>query len=307
MKRTTIFLAALAVIGAVWAGVGARAETIMPSQDQAPPAPTRVESVVRTRLADGSYVESSRSTTTARMLAPNVTEKITDVVEPDARGQKQTMLRAREVTTRDATGEHVQILEERRDPSGQFGVERDVTATTVRAANGSLQTHQIEKTRDVNGNIMPSKEVDETVVTRSPSEKLITRNVRAFNHIEGQFGPSAQESETVRRDGDTTHIERIVRTPSGSTWTVSGKTETTETRERNGSIQRTTIEQGQSLYAARTAANTEPLVPLRKIVEHETRQADGTTVTEREFYRRNVNGDWQLEKKPVPFRGEKSP
>jgi hypothetical protein len=305
MKHTTILLPALAVIGVVWAGVGAKAETIPQSQDQVATAPTRAESVVRTRLADGSYIESSRSTTTTRTLAPNVTEKITDVVELDVHGQKQTMLRTREVITKDATGEHVQLVKERRDPSGRFGVERDVTATTVRAADGSLQTHQIEKTRDVNGNIIPSKEVDEMVVTQSPTEKLITRKVGAFSHVEGRFGLSAQESETVRLEGDTTHIERIVRTPSGSTWTVSGKTETTEKRAPDGSIQRVTIEQGPGLYTTRTGTDTEPLVPLRKIVERETRQTDGTTVTEREFYRRNVNGEWQREVQPTPFRGEK--
>jgi len=302
-------LVGLVVTGALCAGIGARAQTVPQSGDEeeATPTPTRVESVVRTRLADGGYVESSRSTTTTRMLAPNVTEKTTDVVEPDVHGQKQTMLRTREVITKDATGEHVQLLEERRDPSGRFGIERDVTATTVRSANGSLQTRQIEKTRDVNGNIVPSKEVDETVVVRSPTEKLITRNVRAFSHIEGRFGPSAQESETVRSDGDITHIERVVRTLSGTTWTVSGKTETTETRAPDSSIQRTTIEQSPGLYTTRTGAGTEPLMPLRKIVEQETRQKDGTTVIEREFYRRNVNGEWQREVQPAPFHGEKSP
>lgn len=307
MKHITVVLVGLAVTGVLCAGIGARAQTVpQPRNEGATSTPTHVESVLRTRLADGGYVESSRSTTTTRMLTPNVTEKITDVVEPDVHGKKQTMLRTREVITKDATGEHVQLLKERRDPSGRFGVERDVTATTVRAADGSLQTHQIEKTRDVNGNIIPSKEVDETVVTQSPTEKLITRKVGAFNHIEGRFGPSAQESEIVRREGDTTHIERIVRTPSGSTWNVSGKTEMTETRAPDGSIQRVTIEQG-PVHTTRTGTYTEPLVPLRKIVEHETRQADGTTVAEREFYRRNVNGEWQREVQPVPFRGEKAP
>ena len=307
MKRITVVLVGLAVIGALCADIGARAQTVPQSGDEgATTAPTRVESVVRTRLADGSYVESSRSTTTTRMLAPNVTEKTTDVVEPDVHGQKQTMLRTREVITKDATGEHVQLLKERRDNSGRFGVDRDVTATTVRTAGGSSQTHQVEKTRDVNGNIIPSKEMDETVVMRSPTEKLITRKVQAFSHIEGRFGPSAQESEAIRREGDTTHIERIVRTPSGSTWTVSSKTETTETRVPDGSIRRVTIEQGPGLYTTRTGTDTEPLVPLRKIVEHETRQANDTTVTEREFYRRNVNGEWQREVQPAPFLGEKS-
>jgi hypothetical protein len=136
---------------------------------------------------------------------------------------------------------------------------------------------------------------------------LITRKVQAFNHIEGRFGPSAQESETVRSEGDATHVERVIRTLSGTTWTVSSKTETTETRAPDGSIQRVTIEQGPGLYTTRTGADTEPLVPLRKIVERETRQANDTTVTEREFYRHNVNGEWQREVQPVPFRGEKAP
>jgi len=299
-------LVGLAVTGALCAGVGAKAQTApQPADNGVTGTPTRVESVVRTRFADGSYIESSRSTTTTRMLAPDVTEKITEVAEPDVHGQKQTMSRTKEVITKDATGEHVQLLEERRDASGRFGVERDVTATTVRAADGSLQTHQIEKTRDVNGNITPSKEMDETVVMRSPTEKSITRKVQAVSHIDGRFGPSAQESETVRREGDTTHIERIVRTPSGSAWTVSDKTETTETRAADGSIQRITIEQVPSLYTTSTAANAEPLVPLQKIVEQETRQKDGTTVTNREFYRRNVNGEWQREVQPAPFHSEK--
>jgi len=298
-------LVGFAVIGVVWAGVGLNAETIPQKQDQATTAPTRVESVVRTLLADGSYAESSRSTTTTRMLASNVTEKITDVVEPDVRGQKQTMQRTREVITKDATGEHVQLVKERQGHNGQFSVERDVTATIVHAADGSLQTHQVEKTRDVNGNVMPNKEVDETVVMRSPTEKLITRKTRAFSHIEGQFGPSAEENEIVRQDGDTTHIERTVRTLSGATWTVSGKTETTETRAQDGSIQRTTIEQGPGLYTTRTGSSAEPLAPLRKIVEREKQQTNGVTVTDREFYRRNVNGEWQREIQPAPFRGGK--
>jgi hypothetical protein len=86
---------------------------------------------------------------------------------------------------------------------------------------------------------------------------------------------------------------------------VSDKTETTETRAADGSIQRITIEQVPSLYTTSTAANAEPLVPLQKIVEQETRQKDGTTVTNREFYRRNVNGEWQREVQPAPFHSEK--
>jgi hypothetical protein len=301
MKRT-IILPVLVVVGVVWAGVG-----ITQAQDQTTSTPTRVESVAQTRLADGSYVESSRSTTTTRVVAPNMTEKITEVVEPNVYGQKQTTLRTREVITKDATGEHVQSVEERRDPSGRFVVERQVMATTVTIAGGTRQTHRVEKAADVNGTMAPSKEVDETVVTRSPTEKLITRNVQAVSHIDGRFGPSAQESETVRREGDTTRIERVVRTPQGSTWTVSGKADTTETRAADGSIQRVTIEQGPSLHATRSAMNTEPLTPLRKIVERETQQTDGTTVIKRELYRSNVNGEWQRENEPAPFRGTKSP
>ena len=77
---------------------------------------------------------------------------------------------------------------------------------------------------------------------------------------------------------------------------MSSRTTTTETTAPDGSVTRETIEQGRSIYSEKTGdALQEPLVPQRKVVEHEVRQPDGTKVLQRDVFHRDVNGDWKPE------------
>jgi hypothetical protein len=182
-----------------------------------------------------------------------------------------------------------------RNSSGQLVLDSVAETAAGRDADGGTNTTRVEKTVDVNGKSVVNKQQEQTVVEQGPNQNVTTAKTTSVNHLTGQLEVTAETTTSTRTDGDAKHIETVVRTPGRTGWQVSGRTTTTETNAPDGSVNRETVVQGRSLFSTHTGDDMEPIVPQRKIVEHETRQADGTVTTQRDAFRRDVNGDWKPE------------
>ena len=147
--------------------------------------------------------------------------------------------------------------------------------------------------------------IGEGSVTVTPDYARLSSGVsttaKTVNHLDGNVGVDYREIATVRTEGTTTRTEALRQKPAGAGWENDGRTVSTQTRSADGTIQRETIVEERSLYA-RQGGRTEygELVPQTKTVDREVRQPDGTVVIQRDFYRRDVNGDW----KPTTFSTE---
>jgi hypothetical protein len=118
----------------------------------------------------------------------------------------------------------------------------------------------------------------------------------AADHLTGKLAVTAEETTSITTQGGKKQIESEIRTPGRTGWELSGRTTTTETTAPDGSVSRETIENGRSISSTKTGNELlEPLVPQRKIVEHEVHQSDGTTIMQRDVFHRDVNGDWKPE------------
>jgi hypothetical protein len=256
----------------------------------------RTESVTRARLNDGSYFDWQQSTTTRKELSPGNIVSSTDVVDKDRQGQGRVSRHTDETVRKSATGETDQTKVYTRNSSGQLVLNGVVDATTVKEGNGAVSTTRVEKTTDINGNLMVQKQVDEVAIDRGPNEKVITAKTKTVDHLSGQLAVTAEQTTSITTQGGTRQIESEVRTPGRNGWEVSARTTTTEVKAPDGSVSRETIEQGRSLFSSKTDnAMMEPLVPQRKIVEHEVHKPDGTIVLQRDVFHRDVNGDWKAE------------
>ena len=239
----------------------------------------RTESVTRARLNDGSYFDWQRSTTVTKELSPDNTVSSTDVVEKDRQGQDRVSRHTDETVRKSATGQTDQTKVYTRNSSGQLVLDRVVDATTIKEGKGALNTTRIERTADINGNLALQKQVEETIVDRGPNEKVITSKTKTVDHLGGQLAVTAEETTSITTQGGTRQVESVVRTPGRAGWVVSGFTTTTEVKAPDGSVSRETIEQGRSGYSSKIDNElSETIVPQRKIVEHEIRKPDGTTV-----------------------------
>jgi hypothetical protein len=246
-------------------------------------------------LSDGAYLESQRSTSVTRKLSANVTETSREIVEKDRQGADHLNRRETERVTQTADGKQRSLSAFRRNSSGQLILDREVTTFTSKKPDGTTSTVQTEKQVDVNGKLVPKQETEEVVTLGSPTEKRITTSTKLYD----RFGNAAavEETATVRTEGNATTTERIISKPRAGSLAVTARIVTTEKRGADGSVQRETIEHGESLDSIYRPAPTGELQPKRKIVESEARKPDGTTVLQREVFRRDVNGDW----KPVTY------
>lgn len=256
----------------------------------------RTESVTRVRLNDGSYYDWQRTTTVKKEVAPGVTEISRDVVEQDRQGGDRTAQRTVETAVKTGTGEKSETKAYTRNSSGQLVLDRVIDATTVKEPGGKANTTRVEQVPDVNGNLVVKKQSEEVTTEQGPNATVTTARTRSANHLTGQLDVTEESTTSTRTDGAAKQIETVVRKPGRTGWEVTGRTTTTETTAPDGSASRETIEQGRSLYSTYTGNQMlEPLVPQRKIVERETRQANGAVVVQRDAFRRDVNGDWKSE------------
>ncbi len=274
--------------------------TIETKQTKIDATTTRSESVMSTRLNDGSSFDFRETTATTKQPSPNTTETVIDVVERDRQGGERPTRRVTAETIKTGTSERSETSTYRRDSSGKLVLDGGVTSTTTKNPDGSLSTISTEKRADVGGTLRPEKQIDQTITERGPNEKQVVSRIMTVSHMDGSFGVSSREMATIRTEGNTTSTETTIQKPSGASWQDTGKIVTKETREPDGSVRRETIEQGVSLYAQKVQRDVGPLVPQRKIVESEVRKPDGTVVIDRGVYRRDVNGDW----KPATFSVE---
>lgn len=256
----------------------------------------RSESVTRARLGDGSYFDWQRSTTVTKDVSPNQSVSSTDVVEKDRQGQTRVSQHSDVTVNKSASGETDQTKVYKRDSSGQLVLDHVVDANTVKGSGGAANTTSIEKTADINGNLSLLKQVDSVAVNHGPNEQVITAETKTVNHLNGQLAVTARETTSITTQGNTKQTDSVVRTPGRFGWEETSRTTTTETKAPDGSVNRETIVDGRSIFSTKTGnAMLEPLVPQTKIVEHEVRNADGTTVVQRDVFHRDVNGEWKPE------------
>lgn len=253
----------------------------------------KTESVTRARLNDGTYFDWKTSNTVKEQESPTVTKISTQVVEKDRQGRERTQRSISETVTKTDSGEQKNAVVYTRNSSGNLVLNNEVNATTTKQPDGTVKTVTMEKVADVNGRLIPKEQTEEVVKEPSANEQLIVRTTKSYDHLNGDFAVSAEETTRVRTEGAQTQIESIVRKPTRTGFAVDAKINTKETRAPDGTVQRETIESSRSLYSKYTGESTEALVPQRKIVEREVRKPDGTIVLQRDVYRRDVNGEWK--------------
>ena len=257
------------------------------------------ESVTRARLGDGSYFDLRSTTATTRQADANTTQTVIETVENDRQGGQHTARRVTTETTKTATGEQSDTSTYRRDSSGKLVLEGQVQSTTTRNPDGSLNTVSVELRTDVGGALQPQRRIEQTTTESDLGGKQVVTRIMTPNHVNSGYSVTSRETATVRTDGNSTSTEVLIQSPNGTSWQDVGKILTTESRDPNGSVQRETVEEGQSQYSPK-GQGVEPLVPQRKIVESEVHNPDGTILMERNVYRRDINGDW----KPLTFSTE---
>ena len=276
--------------------------TVETKQTQVDTATTRTESTTRGRLNDGSFLDFRDTTTTTYQRDRNTTEMVIETVETDRQGGARATRRAVAETTKTPTGERSETSTYRRDSSGRLTLDGQVASTTTKNPDGSLSTVSVEKRADLEGALRPQKQIEQTISRLGENSQRVVSKIMTADHLEGGFAVTARETATIRDEANTTRTEKLIQKPRGADWQDVGRIITTETRDADGSVRRETVEEGQSLYSKMAAPpmNVEPLVPQRKVVEHEVHNLDGTTVMQRDVFRRDVNGDW----KPVKFSTE---
>jgi hypothetical protein len=248
------------------------------------------------RLNDGSYFDWQRSTSTKKELSPDKSVTSSDVVEKDRQGQEHFSRHTDETVSKSASGEIAETKMYTRNSSGQLVLDQVVDANTIKGSDGTANTTRTEKVPDVNGNLFVKTQREEVAVPHGPNENVVMSKTMAADHLTGKLAVTAQETTSITTQGGTKQTDSTVLTPGRTGWELSSRTTTTETTGPNGSVTRETIEQGRSLFSAKTGdALMEPLVPQRKVVDREVRLPNGTTVVQRDVFRRDVNGDWKPE------------
>ncbi len=264
---------------------------------------TRSETLTRLRDADGNYFDWLRATDVVREVSPGKFERTTELVERDRQGGERERKLIQQTTDKSEAGERSHTLEYRRDSSGNLVRSREEAATSKKNLDGTISIARTESDYDINGRPVTQREIEGVTTTSADGKtQTTTATTRSVDHLHGgNVGVTSRETIVVHTDGNTTRTETVTQRPIGASWENTGRTVTIETRAADGAIQRETLVEGRSLYA-RQGGRTEygELVPQSKIVERQVRQPDGTTVIQRDLYRRDVNGDW----KPTTFSTE---
>jgi hypothetical protein len=257
---------------------------------------TRTESVIRARLNDGSLFDWLRTTSVTRQVGTEATETVTEVVETDRQGRARLQRKLEQTVTRTAEGEKSEEVEYRRDSSGNLVVRGASVALTTKNPDGTLSVRQTQKEADINGRLVPRREVEQTISATGDTEQVIGSEIRSFSHVEGRFAVAARETTVVRVVGETTTTETEIQERVGTGFRPVGRVVTTEVRAADGTLRRETIEHGRAQFArSARATSSEPVVPRRRIVEREVKQPDGSIRLERDVWRMDVNGRWVAE------------
>lgn len=302
MQTTRLLLMCLCA-----AALELRAQTAVPTgipfvrettESKVDDATTRSTTVTRAHAPDGTTLDLQTATTTTHRTDAGVIEKTTDITARGIGGGVTDSQRITQTITPTATGTQLKSDTFRRQPDGSLVLQRAVTATTTTNATGAIVVASTIQDANLQGTLVSSKQIDETTVTRSDTEKEITRQIRTVDHLNGEFQVTGKERTLVNGPRSETTRQFY----DGTGWRPVGRTVTTTTTAPDGSTQRETIDEAEAVTEQYSAAPTESLVPKRKIVDHETRTAAGAVVTQREVFRRNVNGDWQAETF-IPDRG----
>jgi hypothetical protein len=259
------------------------------------PNTSRTDATTKARLNDGSYFDFRDTTTVQKQIDSNTTSVVQEIVENDRQGGTRISRKTDSTIQKTPTGEIMQEKQYRRNSSGGTILETVLDATTVKRPDGSSATTTVQKSADVNGALRPEQETEQIVRPISATEKQITTQVLQMDHMENQFKPVARETSVVRTEGNTTHSETVIQQQGDGAWRNVGKITTTETRTSDGRLQREIIEEGQTLYSKLVPKTYEALQPMRKVVETEVRQPDGTVRLQRDVFRRDVNGEWKAQ------------
>jgi hypothetical protein len=287
--------------------LGTRDRTVVPAttetRETKTETGTRSETITRLRDAGGDYFEWQRATDVVREVSPGKFERTTEVIERDRQGGERERKLIQQSTDKTETGERSSTLEYRRDSSGNLVRSREEAATITKNLDGTVSIARTESDYDINGRPVAQRQIEGVTTTSTDGKtQTTTSTTRSVDHLHGgNVGVTARETVVVQTEGNTTRSETVTQRPVGASWENTGRTVTTETRANDGTIQRETLVEGRSLYARQGGrAEYGDLVPQSKIVERQVRQSDGTTVIQRDLYRRDVNGDW----KPTTFSTE---
>lgn len=254
---------------------------------------TRTESTTQARKDDGTYFDWQTTKSETKKLSDSDTEKTSQTVERDRQGAARVTESTTERITKSPDGtEHDTTSVYRRNSSGDLVIESQANAVSKTNPDGSISTTRLESRADASGALKPVERVDETTSKISSTESRTARTIQTFNHMDGGFTDSARDTTVVRKDGSATTTETVVQKPGpNGTWQNQSRITTTETVGPDGTVQREIVEQARPAYAP--SDQSEALVPQQKTVEHEVKQADGSTVTQREVLHRDINGDWK--------------
>jgi hypothetical protein len=259
------------------------------------PNTSRTDATTKARLNDGSYFDFRDTTTVQKQIDSNTTTVVQDIKENDRQGGARVLRKTDSTIQKTPTGEVMQEKQYRRNSSGGTVLETVVDATTVKRPDGSSATTTVQKSADVNGTLRLEQQTEQTVRPISATEKQVTTQVLQMDHMENQFKLIARETSTVRTEGNTTRSDTVVQQQSGDGWRNVGKITTTEARTPDGRLKREIIEEGQTLYSKLVPKADESLQSMRKVVETEVRQPDGTVRLQRDVFRRDVNGEWKAQ------------
>jgi hypothetical protein len=253
----------------------------------------QTDSVIRRQTSDGAYEDWLKISKTTTESANGESQSTSVVTETDRQGKSVVQRKRDEIVAVIPGGTKTSATEYRRNSSGRLVLDNVTTVTETKISDGVTRTERVEKSADVNGRLVPTRQVTETAVSSGADAAVITREIQSYDHVEAKFQVTARETASVKVDGNVTLRETEVREPTRVGEEVTARVVSRETKAADGTVHRETVEYGRSLYSRGVGTvMADPLRAQRKVVEREVRRADGALVTKREVYRRDVNGDW---------------
>ncbi len=252
----------------------------------------RTEVVQQVAAPDGGLQTWRQDVRVARETAPGVTEATREIRQRDLKGGLRLEARQTSTTTKTPTGEITAARQYRRDAGGNMQLSAVVEETTQKTTAGASST-RVERVPDINGNLVRQREVQKEIKSAGENEQTSEVRVRSFDPVAGEFRLTSIETTRTKQVGNTTQAETITRDPGNGTGRVIARQVTTSQTLSDGALQSETIQYGLSQHARGSSSERTELVPQQKTVDRVVRQPDGTTTVQREFYRRDVNQEWQ--------------
>jgi len=259
-------------------------------------ASVTAQTVERIQLHDGQTTDWRNITSVTRPTKTGGSETTETIVEHAARPQLSQTIQRTTHREKTGAGETVRINEITRNAFGKETSQRVVEETATRESDGATSVRIVEQATNPRGQLAVEREEQRHIRELSPSRNVIESQIRTYDHLRGRFDVTAVQNTEVRKQGDTTHAESVIRRTTGGQDRIVGRVLTTETKTDDGAAQREIVEYGQGLHDKFSYRPTGELKPQRKIVERTVQKPDGTVALKREVFRYDVNGDW----KPAP-------